>query len=101
MKHNTTHSTDKVREHAEEILDDAQALLSATADVAGEKVADARDRLNSAIARGKETWGKVRESTVAGAKATDQAIRENPYKSIVIAMGVGAILGYLLARRRN
>jgi ElaB/YqjD/DUF883 family membrane-anchored ribosome-binding protein len=99
--HTTTHSTNKVQDQAEEILDDAQALLSATADVAGEKVADARNRLNSAIARGKETWGKVREHTVAGAKVTDQAIRDNPYVAVGIAVGVGAILGYLLGRRRD
>ena len=35
------------------------------------------------------------------AKATDQAIRENPYKSIGIAFGVGALIGYLLSRRNH
>ena len=39
------------------------------------------------------------ERAIAGAKATDQVIRENPYKALGIALGVGAIIGYLLRRR--
>jgi ElaB/YqjD/DUF883 family membrane-anchored ribosome-binding protein len=29
----------------------------------------------------------------------DQTVRENPYQSIAIGVGVGALVGYLLARR--
>ncbi|MEI9866578.1 MAG: hypothetical protein WDN00_18895 [Limisphaerales bacterium] len=36
---------------------------------------------------------------MAGAKATDQVIRENPYKSLGVAVGIGVIIGYLLRRR--
>jgi ElaB/YqjD/DUF883 family membrane-anchored ribosome-binding protein len=32
-------------------------------------------------------------------KATDQAVHEHPYQAIALGVGVGAILGYLLARR--
>ena len=77
----------------------AQALLAATAHVAEEKVIEARKRLTAAIEKGKETWNNVQEKAIAGAKATDQVIRENPYKALGIALGVGAIIGYLLRRR--
>jgi ElaB/YqjD/DUF883 family membrane-anchored ribosome-binding protein len=78
---------------------DARELLSATADVAGEKVGVARKRLTAALERAKEIGGCVRDKAVAGAKAADQTIRENPYQAIAIGIGVGAILGFLLARR--
>jgi len=78
---------------------DARELLSATADVAGEKVGVARKRLTAALERAKEIGGCVRDKAVAGAKATDEAIHEHPYQAIAIGVGVGAILGFLLARR--
>jgi ElaB/YqjD/DUF883 family membrane-anchored ribosome-binding protein len=81
------------------LADDARALMSATADVAGEKVGEARKRLAAALERAKEIAGTVREKTVAAAKATDAAVHENPYKAIAIGVGVGALLGFLLARR--
>ncbi|MGO9202602.1 MAG: DUF883 family protein [Limisphaerales bacterium] len=40
--------------------EDARALMAATADVAGEKVAEARKRLAAALERGKEICGRVR-----------------------------------------
>ena len=81
------------------LADDARALMAATADVAGEKVSEARKRLAAALESGKELYGRVRDKTVEGAKAADEAVREHPYQAIGIAFGVGALLGYLLSRR--
>jgi ElaB/YqjD/DUF883 family membrane-anchored ribosome-binding protein len=82
-----------------QLAEDAQALMAATADVAGEKVADARKRLAAALDRAKEICGRAREKVVEGAKAADEAVHEHPYQAIAIGVGVGAIIGYLLARR--
>jgi ElaB/YqjD/DUF883 family membrane-anchored ribosome-binding protein len=41
----------------------------------------------------------VRDKAVAGAKVADQTVRENPYQAIAIGVGVGAVMGYLVARR--
>ena len=94
--HRTTTHNEEAGEH---LMQDAQELLAATAHVAEEKVIEARKRLSAAIDKGREVWSTVQEKAVAGAKATDQVIRENPYKSIGIAVGVGVIIGYLLRRR--
>jgi ElaB/YqjD/DUF883 family membrane-anchored ribosome-binding protein len=82
-----------------QLAEDAQALLSATVDVAGDKVAEARKRLAAALERGKEVCCHAREKVVEGAKAADEAVHEHPYQAIAIGVGVGAVLGYLLARR--
>ena len=82
-----------------QLAEDARALMAATADVAGEKVGEARKRLAAALERGKEIYGRVREKAVEGAKAADEAVHEHPYQAIAIALGVGAILGYIVARR--
>ena len=82
-----------------QLSDDARALIAATADVAGEKVVEARKRLAAALESGKEMCGRVRDKAVEGAKIADQSVRENPYQAIAIGVGVGALVGYLIARR--
>lgn len=78
---------------------DARDLIAATADVAGERVSDARKRLSAALERGREIAGNVRDKAVAGARVADQAVRENPYQAVAIGVGVGLLAGYLLGRR--
>ena len=80
-------------------MEDAQALLNATADVAGDKVTAARKRLASALESGRAALNEVRDKAIAGAKATDEAIHEHPYQAMGMALGVGALIGFLLARR--
>jgi ElaB/YqjD/DUF883 family membrane-anchored ribosome-binding protein len=81
------------------LAEDARALMAATADVAGEKVSEARKRLAAALESGKKIFGRVKDKAVEGAKATDEAVREHPYQALVVAFGVGAIAGYLISRR--
>ena len=81
------------------LADDARALVAATGDVAGEKVSEARKRLAAALDSGKEMYGRARDKTVEGAKAADEAVHEHPYEAIGIALGMGALVGYLVARR--
>jgi ElaB/YqjD/DUF883 family membrane-anchored ribosome-binding protein len=74
------------------LAEDARALMAATADVAGEKVGEARKRLAAALRCAKDKG-------VQGAKAVDEVVREHPYQAIAIGVGVGAMIGYILARR--
>ncbi len=91
--------TQAISQDMSQLADDARALMTATADVAGEKVSDARKRLAAALERSKEIYSRVKEKAVEGAKAADEAVHEHPYQAIGIAFGVGAILGYLVSRR--
>ena len=91
--------TQTISNEVAQLAQDARSLMDATADVAGEKVGQARARLAAALERGKEVFGRVRQKAVEGAKAADEAVHEHPYQAIAIAAGVGALVGYLLARR--
>ena len=53
-----------------QLAEDARALITATADVAGEQVGEARKRLAAALDSGKHLYGVVREKAVEGAKKT-------------------------------
>ena len=91
--------TQAISNDMSQLADDARALMAATADVAGEKVGEARKRLAAALDRGKEIYGRVREKAVEGAKAADEAVHEHPYQAIGIALAAGALIGYFAARR--
>lgn len=89
-----------IKENLGDLVEDTHALLAATADVAGDKVKAARERVASALEAARETYEEAQKSAVAGAKATDRVIRDHPYQSIAIAFSAGALLGLLLGRRR-
>jgi ElaB/YqjD/DUF883 family membrane-anchored ribosome-binding protein len=93
-KHTQAHNNEM-----DTLAEDARALMAATADVAGEKVSEARKRLAGALDRAKEIAGRFRDKAVEGAQAADEAVREHPYQAIGVAFGVGALFGYLVMRR--
>lgn len=63
--------------------------------------AKARLAGNAAWDATKAAYQTAQEKTVACGKATDHAIRENPYISMGIAFGVGALLAFVLTSGRN
>ena len=83
------------------LAQDARALMAATAHVAEEKVVEARERLGIALDGGKKILGRVRDKAVEGARATGQTVHEHPYETGGIALGVGALMGFLLGRRNG
>ena len=93
------HETNAYSNATDKIAEDAQALMNATADVAGEKIGEARKRLSAALTRGREIAANVRDKAVAVAKAADKAVHEHPYQAIAIGVGVGAVIGFLVARQ--
>ncbi|ATC64883.1 hypothetical protein CMV30_13405 [Nibricoccus aquaticus] len=78
---------------------DAEALLQATADNVTAEARVARTHLAAALEKAKTTYAEFEAHSIAVAKKTDAAIRANPYKSTGIAVGVGVVLGILLARK--
>jgi ElaB/YqjD/DUF883 family membrane-anchored ribosome-binding protein len=81
------------------VAHDAEALMKATANQAGEKVVELRERLSTALESAKVTAQRLEDKTLEAAKATDRTIREHPYESIGIAFGLGLLIGVLVARR--
>ena len=81
------------------MVDDARALLAATADSAEEKVVAARKRVVATLDHGRELYDTLREEASDRAYAADQTVRAHPYEAIGVAFGLGALLGCLLVRR--
>lgn len=94
---------DQLMEDLRLVVEDAEELLRATANQAGEGVAAARARIqeNLQVVKGRLVAAKasVIERTQEAAKVTDEYVHENPWKAIGISACVGAIVGILVARR--
>ena len=96
----TTEATaEKLMSDLKTLARDAEELLKATAGDASGKLADVRTRLAAAVESAKATCQRLEEKAIAGAKATDRAIREHPYESIGAAFGIGLLIGVLVGRR--
>lgn len=85
------------------VVADAEALLHATANQAGEGAAVARARIQKSLQVVKENLVDAEEAVIErtreAAKVTDQYVHDNPWKAIGISACVGAIIGMLIARR--
>ena len=93
--------TQAISEDLNAITKDAKDLIDATAEVAGDKVANARKRLEAALERSKVAYGRVREKAIEGAKATDRVVHEHPYQAVGVAFGIGILVGLLVGRRSS
>lgn len=100
-----TATNEKLIADIKAVVSDAEAVLSATAGQTGEKVAELRASLMAKIADAKEKLVAAEEVVVEkakqAAKATDEYVHENPWQSVIIAGGIGFLIGYLAASRRD
>lgn len=102
MKNRTetgTETPEQIIEHISRLMAEAEAMLAGpVAEQASGKLNDLKDRLNDARGKMGDMYTRAREGVVAGARYTDQTIRDYPYYSIGIAVGVGLLVGVLLGR---
>jgi ElaB/YqjD/DUF883 family membrane-anchored ribosome-binding protein len=98
----TAHTPKEILSELETLVGEVQALIADSAtEHSVEAVEALRQRFADAQERLAATYETAKTKVVEGAKATDATIRENPYQSIAIGVGVGLLLGMLLGRRGN
>lgn len=85
------------------VINDAEEMLSATADQAGEKVASLRARVQLRLQEAKVRLVQAETALVAKTKAaahaTDAYVHESPWTAVGIAAGVGLLVGLIIGRR--
>jgi ElaB/YqjD/DUF883 family membrane-anchored ribosome-binding protein len=100
---NTDVSKDKLAADLKVVVADAEELLRATASQAGEKVGVARERIQASLAQARvklaEAERAVLDQTKLAAKATDEYVRENPWQAVGVGALIGFLLGALISRR--
>ncbi|HPT49133.1 MAG TPA: DUF883 family protein [Accumulibacter sp.] len=85
------------------VVADAEEILRATAGVAGEKMADLRERVGERLRDAKlrlaDAEAVLVDRTKAAARATDDYVHENPWRAVGVAAGIGLLLGVIIGRR--
>ena len=96
-----THRAPRAQLSAElqSIIEDVEALISATASETGEKASNARAKVKDALEKAKTSYDAFEGKALAHARATDQVIRRHPYETLGIAVAAGLFIGLLINRR--
>jgi ElaB/YqjD/DUF883 family membrane-anchored ribosome-binding protein len=92
-------STERLLRDLRAVVEDGEELLKASVQDLSERGVAARERLASAMEAARDTSRRLQERAAAGVQATGEMIRENPYRALGIAFGVGLFAGMLLKRR--
>jgi ElaB/YqjD/DUF883 family membrane-anchored ribosome-binding protein len=98
-------TTGKLVEDFKVLIDDVEVLVKATANQAGERIGDLRQRLEKKIEDGRKAlaghgidWFEKPEQAQMGAELSP---REKGWAGLVIASAIGVLLGLLVRRRRK
>ncbi len=98
----TAETPEQLIEHISRLMAEAEAMITGpVTEQAGGRLAEIRERLETARDRLTEAYGQARKKVVAGAKYTDEAIRTHPYQSLAIALGIGVLIGALIRRNNS
>jgi ElaB/YqjD/DUF883 family membrane-anchored ribosome-binding protein len=97
----TMEGEQKLADNLHAVTEDAENFVRETGSGLSEKAREARARLAASLASARAGLTKLNEKAIAGAKATDRVIRDNPYQSIGVAFGLGILIGVLVTRGRD
>jgi ElaB/YqjD/DUF883 family membrane-anchored ribosome-binding protein len=98
-----TGARDQLMNDLKSVIQDAESWLR-NSSLTGEDLKAAKEKFERTIAGAKDDLVRyqemVVEKTKEAAKATDDYVHENPWRSIAIGAGVGLLLGVAISRGR-
>jgi ElaB/YqjD/DUF883 family membrane-anchored ribosome-binding protein len=98
-----TGARDQLMNDLKSVIQDAESWLR-NSSLTGEDLKAAKEKFERTIAGAKDDLVRyqemVVEKTKEAAKATDEYVHENPWRSIAIGAGVGLLLGVAISRGR-
>lgn len=99
----TAANKDKLIADMKVVVADAEEILRATANQAGDKIAELRGKMQDHLAHARASLADAQAVVVDKAKAvghaTDDYVHDNPWRSVGVAAGIGFIVGLLIGRR--
>jgi ElaB/YqjD/DUF883 family membrane-anchored ribosome-binding protein len=95
-------SRDKLVGDFRTLIGDAEELLRASANQAGEKFAAARQRFEQSLVEGKNSLADAEKILVQKSKEAadiaDDYVRDNPWSAVGIGIALGLVFGLLIRR---
>lgn len=87
-------------ENLRDMIDEAERMIVETASAqVDETVGELREQLQEKLDQLKASYQNAEERVLSTASAADQVIRQKPYQTLGLAVGVGVVLGLLLNRK--
>jgi ElaB/YqjD/DUF883 family membrane-anchored ribosome-binding protein len=85
------------------LVKDAQSLLTAAASLTGTKAEELRERgmqmLDAALGKAGKYQGQAVVKGKELAQTADVYVKDNPWRTVAVAAGVGLVVGVLLGRK--
>jgi ElaB/YqjD/DUF883 family membrane-anchored ribosome-binding protein len=89
----------KLADDLQTLVGDAEELLRATAGVAGEKAAEARERAEESLRAVRSRLRSVERDLTGRARVVGEYVEDNPWKAIAVAGGIALAIGLLMGRK--
>ena len=86
-------------EDLKELVATAERTLARLPQSANAELRHLRERLGDAVTASRESLVHLREQAKEQLDRADDVVRSHPYQTIGIAAGVGALVGFFIARR--
>ena len=100
---NTGARTSPITRDIQNVVTDAQELLKTVQTEGESKLADVKTRVQGQLDVARQKLGELQETVQDGAKVaidtTDEYVRSNPWRAVGISAALGALIGFLAARR--
>jgi len=85
------------------VIQDAEAWLRHSGHLTGEEFKAAKAKFERTLVKAKDDIVRLEEAAVekakVAAKATDEYVKENPWKAVGLGTAVGVVIGMLIARK--
>ncbi len=96
---NANDDADNRRGQMEGRVEEGQSIPRISGTASEIQLGDIRNQLAQAIGRFRNSRGRLQDKALDGAKYADKTIRENPCQAMILALGLGIIVGLALSRR--
>ena len=98
-----TGARDQLLSDLKTVISDAEAWLRHSGSLTGEELKVAKAKLERTLVKAKDDIIRLEEAVVektkVAAKATDEYVKENPWKAVGLGTAVGVVIGMLIARK--
>ncbi len=103
MRSSTSSQSNPVARDIQNVVSDAQDLLKTVQDQGADKIGEMRAKVQTQIDTARQSLSELQQSVQDSAKVamntTDEYVRSNPWRAVGISAGIGALIGFLIARR--
>jgi ElaB/YqjD/DUF883 family membrane-anchored ribosome-binding protein len=98
-----TGARDQLMSDLKTVIADAEAWLRHGSSLSGEELKAAKAKFERTLVNAKDDIIKLEqavvEKTKVAAKATDEYVKDNPWKAVGLGAAVGVVVGMLIARK--